>query len=161
MPAPNIRTAPSSRICWRRYDEWERVMSEATAKGSVIWATGRRKNAVAQVRLTPGEGRLWVNQRSLDQYFGALNRQKAEVLQPLKISGDPRTLDVFVRVTGGGITGQAEAIRHGLTRALTQWDPKLRTTFRKEGLLTRDPRMVERKKPGQPKARKRFQFSKR
>lgn len=136
-------------------------MVEATAGGPVIWATGRRKNAVAQVRVTSGGGRLWINRRSLDQYFGAHHRHKAGILTPLKIANDPRSIDVFVRVEGGGVTGQAEAIRHGLARALAQWDPKLRTPFRREGLLTRDPRMVERKKAGQPKARKRFQFSKR
>jgi small subunit ribosomal protein S9 len=127
-----------------------------------IWATGRRKNATARVRVIPGQGRLLVNSKSFEDYFAGHLRQKAAVMQPFRVATDSlKSYDIFVTAQGGGVTGQAEAIRLGLARALVQIDSKLRPAMRKEGLLTRDPRMVERKKYGQPKARRRFQHSKR
>ncbi len=127
-----------------------------------LWTVGRRKTAVARVRLVPGEGRLMINSKSFDEFFGGHDRQKAAVLSPLKLLAKPlNNYDIFVSTTGGGVNGQADAIRLGLARALVTMDPKLRSALRAKGFLTRDPRMVERKKSGQPKARKRFQHSKR
>lgn len=126
-----------------------------------LWATGRRKNAVARVRVVPGEGRLFVNSKSLDDFFVGHERQKVSVLAPFKVGKPLGGYDIFVNTMGGGVTGQAEAIRLGISRALVAMDPKLRSALRAKGFLTRDPRMVERKKPGQPKARRRFQHSKR
>jgi small subunit ribosomal protein S9 len=123
-------------------------------------AVGRRKNAVARVRITPGTGKRIANNRTIKDY---LNRETLEMVveQPLKLVGLSDKLDVKVNVVGGGLAGQAGAIRHGIARALCIYDPELRPALKKEGFLTRDPRMVERKKPGRPKARKKFQFSKR
>ncbi len=123
-------------------------------------AVGRRKNAVARVRITPGTGKRIANNRTIKNY---LNRETLEMVveQPLKLVGLSDKLDVKVNVVGGGLAGQAGAIRHGIARALCIYDPELRPALKKEGFLTRDPRMVERKKPGRPKARKKFQFSKR
>lgn len=132
-------------------------------KHDQIRATGRRKTSIAQVRLLPpGEGKVTVtvNGKPIDEYFRGHERQRDEVLAPLQAEG-AKTYNVFVKVIGGGVTGQAQAARHGIARALAGTDEKLKRTMRKEGWLTRDPRMVERKKPGQPKARKRFQYSKR
>jgi len=128
---------------------------------NLIWATGRRKTSVAQVRLVPqGAGKVTVNGKPLEEYFRGYERHKTLVLSPLQADA-AKGLDVFVRVTGGGVTGQAESVRHGIARALAKIDESLKRAMRKEGWLTRDPRMVERKKSGQPKARKRFQYSKR
>ena len=123
-------------------------------------AIGRRKNSVARVRLTPGTGKRMANERTMKNY---LERETLEMIieQPLKIVGLSDQVDINVNVNGGGLSGQAGAIRHGIARALCKYDEDLRSVLKKEGFLTRDPRMVERKKPGQPKARKRFQFSKR
>ena len=123
-------------------------------------AVGRRKNAVARVRITPGTGKRIANNRTIKDY---LNRETLEMVveQPLKLVGLSDKLDVKVNVVGGGLAGQAGAIRHGIARALCIYDPELRPALKKEGFLIRDPRMVERKKPGRPKARKKFQFSKR
>lgn len=127
-----------------------------------LWATGRRKTATVRVRVVPGEGRMVINGKTLDGYFGGHHRQKSAVLAPLKATGQSfGKLDVFVTASGGGVTGQAESIRLGISRALVSMDPKFRAPLRKEGFLTRDPRAVERKKYGQPKARRRFQHSKR
>ncbi len=123
-------------------------------------AVGRRKNSVARVTLRPGRGEWSINGRSLLNYFPRLfHRKRAE--EAMKVSEYGGRFDVFVRVHGGGVSGQADAIRLGIARALVDEDEDLRPLFRKHGLLTRDPRKVERKKPGRPKARKRFQFSKR
>jgi small subunit ribosomal protein S9 len=122
--------------------------------------TGRRKTSVARVRLAPGTGKITVNGRPLENYF-PLEAQRATIFQPLTVSGTAEKLDVRVNVTGGGPNGQAGATRHGIARALLQFDANLRPQLKAEGLLTRDPRMKERKKYGQPGARKRFQFSKR
>lgn len=126
-----------------------------------IWATGRRKNATARVRLIKGQGKLVINDRSLEEFFGGHSRAKWQVMQPFDGAKVGAQYDVFVNVTGGGVNGQAGAVSHGLSRAFAQLDNPLRLTMRKQGLLTRDSRMVERKKSGQPKARKRFQYSKR
>jgi small subunit ribosomal protein S9 len=127
-----------------------------------VWATGRRKTAVARVRFVPGEGRIMVNSKSLDDFFAGHARQKTSALSPLKQLAKPMNdADIFITTAGGGVTGQAEAIRLGIARALVAIDPKLRSAMRKMGYMTRDPRMVERKKYGQPKARRRFQHSKR
>lgn len=123
-------------------------------------ATGRRKSAVARVRLAPGTGKVTVNGRSLDNYF-VLDAQRVDVLRPLMVTDSTAKFDVRVSVTGGGLTGQAGAVRHGIARALLAADANLRPVLKSNGFLTRDPRMKERKKYGQPGARKRFQYSKR
>lgn len=127
-----------------------------------IQATGRRKTSVAQVRLArEGQGKILVNSLPVDDFFGGHERHKLHAIEPLKAAEGAHSYDVNVRVTGGGVTGQAGAIRHGIARALAKIEEKVKRTMRKGGFLTRDDRMVERKKSGQPKARKRFQFSKR
>ncbi len=123
-------------------------------------ATGRRKEAVARVRLKPGNGAITINDRPMDQYFGR-ETSKMILVEPLKILEQVDKLDVMVSVVGGGLSGQAGAIRHGLTRALCAYNPEFRPVLKKAGFLTRDARVVERKKYGRPGARKRFQFSKR
>ncbi|MBX6362996.1 MAG: 30S ribosomal protein S9 [Gemmatimonadetes bacterium] len=121
---------------------------------------GRRKTSVARVWLRPGTGKFLVNGRALNDYFPRLSSQQ-HVQEPLVATQQQGRFDVLCNVDGGGLTGQAGAIRLGLARALLQVDPDLRATLRERGMLTRDPREVERKKPGRPGARKRFQFSKR
>ena len=123
-------------------------------------AVGRRKTSTARVYLRPGSGKITVNKRAMDEYFSLAWRQKA-VQAPLAVTETSDQFDVIVNVKGGGLTGQAEAIRLGVARALVQFSEEHRKPLRDAGYLTRDPRMVERKKYGQPKARKRFQFSKR
>jgi small subunit ribosomal protein S9 len=132
----------------------------AASKTIEFLGTGRRKTAVARVRLASGNGKITVNGRAFDNYF-PLDTQRSTVTQPLTITGTSDKLDVRVNVTGGGPNGQAGATRHGIARALLQFDVNLRPALKAEGFLTRDPRMRERKKYGQPGARKRFQFSKR
>jgi len=122
--------------------------------------TGRRKSAIARVRLVPGDGTITVNKRNIDNYFG-LETLKVIVRQPLTLTGTLNRFDVIVNVHGGGFTGQAGAIRHGISRALVHSDLELKPELKKAGFLTRDSRMVERKKPGLKKARKASQFSKR
>lgn len=122
--------------------------------------TGRRKKSIARVRLVPGEGRVVINKRDMDTYFG-LDTLKIIVNQPLVLTGTKEKFDVLVNVNGGGFTGQAGAIRHGISRALLKADENLRPALKKAGFLTRDPRMKERKKYGLKKARKASQFSKR
>lgn len=124
------------------------------------YGTGRRKNSVARVRLVPGEGRIIVNQRELDDYFG-LETLKLIVKQPLHLTETTNQYDVLVTTNGGGTTGQAGAIRHGIARALLKVDPEYRGALKKAGFLTRDPRMKERKKYGLKAARRAPQFSKR
>lgn len=123
-------------------------------------ATGRRKTAVARIRMTPGTGKIEVNGKLFEDYFTAQNLQN-HVLQPLHVAKGASAFDVSVNAHGGGATGQAGAVRLAIARALLQTDENLRLPLKQEGLLTRDPRMKERKKTGQPGARKRFQFSKR
>ncbi|HZK40318.1 MAG TPA: 30S ribosomal protein S9 [Atribacterota bacterium] len=124
------------------------------------YGTGRRKSSIARVWLVPGKGSIKINKRTLDNYFGRESLSTA-VEKPLELVNKKNELDVFAKVEGGGITGQAGAIQHGIARALLQYDPTLRPILKKEGLLTRDSRMKERKKYGQKGARARFQFSKR
>ena len=126
----------------------------------LVQATGRRKESVARVRLYDGTGRLVLNGRPLEQYFPTM-AQRMRVLEPLRVAGAEGRFDVVAQLEGGGTTGQADALRLGIARGLIEVDPDLRTDLKKAGLLTRDARIVERKKPGRPKARKRFQFSKR
>jgi small subunit ribosomal protein S9 len=122
--------------------------------------TGRRKNSLARVRVMPGTGKITVNGQDADKYFA---RETSSILirVPLEVTGTKDKIDVIAKCEGGGIAGQAGALRHGIARALVDMDPSNRTALAKAGLMTRDPRMVERKKYGQPGARKRFQFSKR
>ena len=121
---------------------------------------GRRKNAVARVILKNGSGKITVNKRDIESFFPVADNRD-DVLIPLKRTETLGTYDIIANVNGGGVRGQAEAIRLGISRALLDVNPELRLLLKPEGLLTRDPRMVERKKPGRPKARKKFQFSKR
>ena len=123
-------------------------------------ATGRRKTAVARIRMTPGNGKIDINGKSFEDYFPTVPLQNT-VLQPLQVVKLTNAYDISVNTTGGGATGQAGAARLAISRALLQVDANLRGTLKAEGLLRRDPRMKERKKSGQPGARKRFQFSKR
>lgn len=123
-------------------------------------ATGRRKTAVARIRMTPGNGKIDINGKSFEDYFPTVPLQNT-VLQPLQVVKLANAYDISVNTTGGGATGQAGAARLAISRALLQVDVNLRGTLKAEGLLSRDPRMKERKKSGQPGARKRFQFSKR
>ena len=123
-------------------------------------AVGRRKKAIARVRLIPGEGKIVINGRDIDNYFG-LETLKMTVRQPLALTDTGARFDVLVNVYGGGTTGQAGAIRHGISRALIKADPELRPAVKKAGFLTRDPRMKERKKYGLKAARRAPQFSKR
>ncbi|MEL6611385.1 MAG: 30S ribosomal protein S9 [Bacteroidota bacterium] len=123
-------------------------------------AIGRRKTSTARVYLRPGTGTVTVNRRPLEQYLPTEIRRKA-LLAPLDATGTLGQFDVLINVKGGGLSGQAEASQLGIARALVQFNEELRSPLRQGGYLTRDPRMVERKKPGQPKARKQFQFSKR
>jgi small subunit ribosomal protein S9 len=132
----------------------------AAPKLNEFVATGRRKTAVARVRLASGSGRIVINGRALENYFPT-EVLRGMVVQPFNTSQTSNKFDARVNVTGGGPTGQAGAVRHGISRALLLADATLRPTLKADGLLTRDPRMKERKKYGQPGARKRFQFSKR
>ena len=126
----------------------------------IFYATGRRKTSSARVYLKKGKGNISVNDRNLDEYFGRKVAQML-VMQPLELLDLSEKIDVNVKVKGGGSFGQAGAIRHGISRALTSYDEEFRSQLKKAGLLTRDPRRVERKKPGLVKARKSKQFSKR
>ena len=137
-------------------------MAKTTLKKKVqYWGTGRRKKAIARVRLIPaGDGQIVINKKSLDEYF-TLDTLKFIVRQPLELLGVTAKYDVLVNVTGGGYTGQAGAIRHGIARALLLAEENCRTALKKEGFLTRDSRMKERKKYGLKKARRAPQFSKR
>ena len=123
-------------------------------------SVGRRKNAIARVRLIDGSGKITVNKREFENYF-PLEIQRDEIMKPFKVTDTMGRYDVMIRVNGGGPVGQAGAVRLGIARSLVVLDEDARTALRGAGLLTRDPRMVERKKYGQKKARKRFQFSKR
>ena len=125
-----------------------------------FYGTGRRKNSVARVRVYNGTGKITINDRDIDNYFG-LETLKLVVRSPLAVAGVEGKFDIVVRVGGGGVSGQAGAIRHGLSRALLQYDEELRPALKKAGFLTRDPRMQERKKYGLKAARRAPQFSKR
>ncbi len=140
VPKPGAKSAPPDGHWW--------------------WGTGRRKAAVARVRIRPGKGAVNVNKKDLKVFFTE-ERDHQDILNVLEKTNTKSTVDVFVNVHGGGYTGQAGAIVLGLGRALMKFDPSLEPILRDQNFLTRDPRKVERKKYGQPKARKRFQFSKR
>ena len=124
------------------------------------YATGKRKNAVARVWIKPGSGKVTVNERDIEVYF-ARPVLRMIIQQPLEVVNRKDQYDIVVSVAGGGLSGQAGAVRHGLSRALTHFEPELRSPLKREGFLTRDARVVERKKYGRKKARRSFQFSKR
>ena len=130
------------------------------SKVKYYYGTGRRKHSVARVRLSPGNGTITINGRGIDDYFG-LDTLKLIVRQPLALTENLENMDVVCTVAGGGVTGQAGAIRHGVARALLEFNPELRPVLKKAGFLTRDPRMKERKKYGLKAARRAPQFSKR
>ena len=148
MPRSNPRTFPSSPK--------EFLMAQTQE----FIATGRRKTSVARIRMTPGDGKIDINGKSFEDYFPTVPLQNT-VLQPLQVVKLTNSYDLSINTTGGGATGQAGAVRLAISRALLLVDANLRGTLKAEGLLRRDPRMKERKKSGQPGARKRFQFSKR
>ena len=129
-------------------------------ESNFYYGTGRRKSSVARVRVYPGTGKITINERDIDDYIG-LETLKVIVRQPLELLGLTEKFDIVVRVQGGGVSGQAGAIRHGLSRALLEYDENLRPQLKKAGFLTRDPRMKERKKYGLKGARRAPQFSKR
>ena len=130
------------------------------AEKKYTWATGRRKCSVARVRVVSGTGKIEINGRKMEDYF-TVPTHRTMVQRPLEVVGAQANIDVYVNVVGGGVSGQAGAIRHGIARALNALDTNNRMSLKTNGLLMRDPRMVERKKYGHPGARKRFQFSKR
>ena len=132
----------------------------ALGRNPYIWGTGRRKTAVARVRIKPGTGKFLVNDREVDAFF-CVEHDRQGVRNPLKVTDTAKSLDVFVNVHGGGITGQAGAVTLGLARALASYNPDFEPALRADNLLTRDARKVERKKYGRSGARRRFQFSKR
>lgn len=135
-------------------------LQQVPAKGGYWWGTGRRKTAVARVRIRPGSGKFLINQREVNEFFRE-PRDQGDAAAPLEATKTQGKIDVLVSVEGGGMTGQAGAVKLGLSRALLAYDPTLEPVLRENDLLTRDSRKVERKKPGQAGARKRFQFSKR
>ena len=125
------------------------------------YGTGRRKTSVARVHLRPGKGEISLNDRPIDEYFGGHNALKLMIRQPFSVTETLEKFDVVARIDGGGVASQAGALRHGISRALVLYNPELRRALKKAGMLTRDPRIKERKKYGQKGARRRFQFSKR
>jgi len=126
-----------------------------------IYATGRRKASIAKVWLTPGTGKITINGLSLDAWLGGLEAKKLRVKQPLAVTKQETTVDIVASTLGGGFGGQADALRHGISRALVAFNPELKAVLKPEGMMTRDSRVVERKKPGRRKARRSRQFSKR
>ncbi len=126
-----------------------------------IYATGRRKASIAKVWLTPGTGNMTINGLSLDAWLGGLEAKKLRVKQPLVLSKQDGSVDIVATTVGGGFGGQADALRHGISRALVEFDPAIKAILKPEGMMTRDSRVVERKKPGKRKARRSPQFSKR
>ena len=130
------------------------------AKENIYYATGKRKNAIARTWLTPGKGEIIINNRPVEDFF-KVGTAKTIMKQPLVLTNNQESFDIRISVGGGGISGQAGAIRHGITKALIQFDPDLRPILKKAGFVKRDPRVKERKKYGQKGARARFQFSKR
>ena len=126
-----------------------------------IYATGRRKASIAKVWLTPGSGNITINGLSLDAWLGGLEAKKLRVKQPLVISKLDTSVDIVATTLGGGFGGQADALRHGISRALVSFNPEVKAILKPEGMMTRDSRVVERKKPGKRKARRSRQFSKR
>ena len=127
---------------------------------NAFYSTGRRKQAVARVWMMPGTGKIAINKRDVDDYFGRAT-SKMILRQPLELTETLGRYDIYINVSGGGLSGQAGAVRHGLSKALMAYEPDLRGALKRGGFLTRDPRVVERKKYGRAKARRSFQFSKR
>jgi small subunit ribosomal protein S9 len=125
------------------------------------YATGRRKASIAKVWLTPGSGKITVNGLSLDAWLGGLEAKKLRVMQPLQLTKQETSVDIVATTLGGGFAGQADALRHGISRALVAYDESFRAVLKPAGMMTRDSRVVERKKPGKRKARRSPQFSKR
>ena len=128
---------------------------------NTIYATGRRKASIAKVWLTPGTGKMTINGLSLDAWLGGLEAEKLRVKQPLAVSKLDTSVDIVATTLGGGFGGQADALRHGISRALVAFNPEVKAVLKPEGMMTRDSRVVERKKPGKRKARRSRQFSKR
>ncbi len=128
---------------------------------SKIYATGKRKTAIAKVWLKPGSGKMAINGQSLDEWLGGLDLLKKRVMQPLNLTKQEQTVDIIANAQGGGVSAQADAIRHGISKALVAFDAEFRSILKPHGLLTRDSRVVERKKYGKRKARRSPQFSKR
>jgi small subunit ribosomal protein S9 len=128
---------------------------------NTIYATGRRKASIAKVWLTPGTGKITINGLSLDAWLGGLEAKKLRVKQPLAVSKLSESVDIVATTLGGGFGGQADALRHGISRALVAFNPEVKAVLKPEGMMTRDSRVVERKKPGKRKARRSRQFSKR
>jgi small subunit ribosomal protein S9 len=126
-----------------------------------IYATGRRKASIAKVWLTPGTGKITINGLSIDAWLGGLEAKKLRVKQPLVLTKQDSNVDIEATTLGGGFGGQADALRHGISRALVAFNPELKSILKPEGMMTRDSRVVERKKPGKRKARRSRQFSKR
>ena len=126
-----------------------------------IYATGRRKASIAKVWLTPGTGKITINGLSIDAWLGGLEAKKLRVKQPLALSKMDTSVDIVANTLGGGFGGQADALRHGISRALVRFNPEIKAILKPEGMMTRDSRVVERKKPGKKKARRSRQFSKR
>jgi len=141
-------------------DKTDKKAKKEPDKSGYIWGTGRRKRSVARVRIRPGKGKLLINKKNVDDYF-ARRQDRDVVIAPLKATDKLKAFDVFVNVRGGGTSGQSGATMLGIARALRNYDEGLLKILRDGGYLTRDGRMVERKKPGQKGARRRFQFSKR
>jgi small subunit ribosomal protein S9 len=136
-------------------------MSETTAKGQYYYGVGRRKTSVARVRLYPGEGTVTVNGKPAREYFGGRDLHQATILEPLSLTSTRERFDVIATVVGGGVSGQAGAVRHGISRALTRFDTELRPALKQAKMLTRDAREKERKKIGLKRARKAPQYTKR
>jgi len=151
---------PTGRTAAKRLKPSQKSAKKEPDKGGYYWGTGRRKTSVARVRIKPGEGKLLINKRELADYFTREQDRKA-ALAPLKAVQGEKAFDVFVNVSGGGTSGQSGAVLLGIARALKNYDEKYIQPLRDGGHLTRDSRMVERKKYGQRGARRRFQFSKR
>ena len=145
----SVSTSPDAPVHVQKLDKYGRA-----------YATGKRKDAVARVWLKPGSGKITVNDRAIETYF-ARPVLRMIVNQPFLVAGRVDQFDIVVTVAGGGLSGQAGAVRHGVSKALTYYEPGLRTALKREGFLTRDSRTVERKKYGRKKARRSFQFSKR
>jgi small subunit ribosomal protein S9 len=128
---------------------------------NTIYATGKRKASIAKVWLTPGTGKMTINGLSLDAWLGGLEAKKLRVKQPLAVSKLGESVDIVATTLGGGFGGQADALRHGISKALVAFNPEVKAVLKPEGMMTRDSRVVERKKPGKRKARRSRQFSKR
>jgi len=157
---PVVNPNPTPKAAAKEPQAAPKSAQQGAGKTDVWWGLGRRKTSVARVRIRPGEGKMLINKKDLADYF-KLEQQRKTVTAPLRLLDTEKKFDVFVNVQGGGTTGQAGAAMLGIARALKNYDESLAQSLRDNGYLTRDGRMVERKKPGQSGARKRYQFSKR